>query len=194
MAACDQHATVSRATSPSDLHALSPCLRRRKMSPTTDRKALFRSSARAVFATGDQHAAVCESRCRVAASLDEQAGAVRPALLLPPLKAHDSPEPHSPPVTIAAARAKNLWLMVPANEVEDRRLAATAMRPSRNARRIVRVENKREISVGRFGAMSSNSWWKIEILTSVRAAVRKKRTSTSQSVWARIVCSYKTLE
>jgi hypothetical protein len=45
--------------------------------------------------------------------------------------------------------------MVLAREVEDKTLATTAIRPSRRAMRVVRVENEREISVGRFGAMSS---------------------------------------
>jgi hypothetical protein len=55
--------------------------------------------------------------------------------------------------------------MVLAREVEDKTLAATAIKPSRTAMRIVRIENGREISVGRFGAMSSNSCKNGGILT-----------------------------
>jgi hypothetical protein len=55
-----------------------------------------------------------------------------------------------PPVTNAAARTKNLWLMVLAREVEDKILAAM-IKPSASAMRA----RERENSVG---AMSSNSW------------------------------------
>jgi hypothetical protein len=53
---------------------------------------------------------------------------------------------------------KNFWLIVPASDVEDRTLAVTAIRPNIKAMRIVRVEKELEGNVGRFGAMSSNSW------------------------------------
>ena len=70
--------------------------------------------------------------------------------------------------------------MVLAREVEDKTLAATAIKPSRRAMRVVRIENEREIGVGRFGAMSSKllleEWG---ILTLAGASVWIERTNTS---------------
>jgi hypothetical protein len=84
--------------------------------------------------------------------------------------------------------------MVLAREVEDKRLAP-ANKPSRTARRIVRVENEREKGVGRFGAMSSNSWVEVGILALAGAAASVE-TGEHQStpLGTNLFRSYKTLE
>jgi hypothetical protein len=92
-----------------------------------------------------------------------------------------------PPVTIAAARAKNLWLMVLAMEVEDKILAATATKPSKSAMRVVRIENERENSVGCFGAI-------VKLLsvedrnTCLGRRYRSDGRTPVKAFWVRIVC------